>query len=205
MTVTPEIMKNLAGNYDIAGRLTEELIKQQEKRPQLDRFVGWHPGYFRNIVLDEVTPPMRKLLTTDTLDSSFVKELEHVDGVLFAMEPDCPALVETLESSRLCVLTIDFCHKMFHKIENNANALWELADLLHKNGEGVWFNVPAPVVPDVEAKRKAILVTLQQLAQAKPKKFPGMVQDNLHALGFDKGQFSTKEIKALFEDIINGN
>lgn len=204
MPVTPEIMQTVVQSYDLVGRLTEELCKKQEEHPSIPRFVGWHPGYFfRYTVLDEVNSGIQKLIQPGPLDSSFVKEMENVDGVLYLHEPEYPALVQTLESGPLCVLTVDFCHKVFHKIEHNANSLRELAHLLEKNDQDVWFNVPVPVTPDMQDKRQAILETLRILAAQKPKKFLSSAKSSLHALGYDNSQFGDKEIKDIFEDILS--
>jgi len=203
MPVTSEVMHQLVAEYNLVNRLTEELCKEQEKHPEIKRLVGWHPAHFRQIALDEFPPEVRSSVEPkDIFDSSFVVELGKIEGIIYLYESNYPALVHALENGPLCVLTLDFCHKMFHKIADNANALIELAALLKENGKDVWFTVPVPEVPDAEAKRKAIFETLYQMVQENPKKFPARVKENLHSLGFDKSQFSNKEIKALLEGIM---
>lgn len=203
MPLTPEMMQSFSKQYDVAGRLTEELRRKQEKYSGLNHYIGWHPGYFYKMLMNELPSELSAMIAKDDFfDTSFVPRLGELDGVLPVMASESPALVSPEGGEELCFLTVDFCKEMFPIIEHNANAVIELAEVLTKEGEDVWFSVPAKVSPDDASKRRAVLDTLSQLARQKPNKFNTQVKDNLHKSGFDETLLSNKDIQEFLKTII---
>lgn len=203
MPLTPEMMQSFSSQYDVVGHLTEELRKKQEKYSGLNHYIGWHPGYFYKMLMNELPSELSAMIAKDDFfDTSFVPRLGELDGVLPVMFSDSPALVSPEGGEELCFLTVAFCKEMFPVIEHNANAVIELAEVLDKAGEDIWFNVPAKVSPDDSSKRRAVLDTLCELARQKPKKFNAQVKANLHKSGFDEGAFSNNDIQDFLNAII---
>jgi hypothetical protein len=203
MTVTTEMMQDFATQYDVLGRLTEELTKRQDSHPDIPRYVGWHPAYFYKKLMEELPREATVLIEKDDFfDGSFIKELGKLNGALWVMESDYPALVNIENGEHLSILTVDFCKEMFHKIENNANAVRELADLLKKHGHELWFSTPDKVAPTKDSKLQALAEALFNLTQEKPKKFKTQVKAKLYTLGFDESALSNKEIDALLGSLL---
>jgi hypothetical protein len=203
MTVTAEVMQDFVLRYDVLAHLTEELLKRQDAQPFVRRYIGWHPGYFYEKLMKdlpkELTVPLEK---DDFFDTSFIKELGKLDGALSVLESKNPALIQTERGEHLSILTVDFCKAMFHKIEGNANAVRELAGILEENGQKVWFTVPDKATPTVDSKQQALLETLFDLAQEKPKRFKTQVKRKLYTLGFDETTLSNGEIDLLLASIV---
>lgn len=204
MAITREIMQQLVQEYDLVPKLTEKLSEVQERYPEMSHYAGWHPKYFYDYLCAEVfSEETVKLVAQDDFwDTSFVKEFKEVEDVLYVEEYNYPALVKELGGG-WCVLTVDFCKRHFSIIEKNANALAELAKVLIEKGVEPWFEVPEPVEAGATNKREAILQTLFDLSQEKPKKFLSMVKDNLYASGYVKESVTNKEIKKILEGIVD--
>lgn len=203
MPITAEIMKELVEEHNVVGHLTQELVQLQGKYPGENRLIAWHPGYFLDAFIKTLPAEKRAIVAKDDFwDYSFVKQLGEVEDIIYLDPTDYPALFFRYEQNHLAPFTVDFFQEFFHKVELNVNALQELASILTKNGKPVWFTVPFSIAPDEEAKRRAILEILRELALEKPKKFPMRVQGKLYELGYDKAQFGKDEIMSLFEDIL---
>lgn len=192
----------LIDDYGIISLLTDNLMKLQDSHPDLERFVGWNSTSYRRAVEDFLPSGVKNIMTDAPYRYSFYKEIAQIDGLFVFHNRTYPALVQMVDNGNQCVLTLEFCKHMFHKIENNANAVNELASLLKANRQPLWFNVPMVPQADTAAQRRAIFHAIEILLEKNPRRLPTFARDAIHEMGYDRKTVSAKEITALLKEII---
>jgi hypothetical protein len=202
MTLTAQSrVATLISDYGIHGILTTKLLSLHDEVPEVERFLGYHPAWFKNDIQEALPSDKKDLLPDRADDFSFYDELEKAPGFLTFTTKDAPALVSCINGTVVCVLTVEYCQLMFHKIEDNANAVHELAALLTARNEHVWFPLPAKLLPDEEAQWDAMGYAFKMLAKENPRKFPALVKSILHGMGYDSSGLKAKDINALVEEM----
>lgn len=182
--------------------LTDGLMSLHEQHPEVKKFIGWSMSWFVQDLVKILPDDKKQLALSNIWDYSFYDALKSTPGIMVFSRKDCPALVEFMNSTSSCIVSVDYCRLMFHKIEGNVNAMRELAELLTRNNETVWFAVPAKVQADDEVKNRAIISAMATVARQNPRKFPAMVKEILHEMGYDVSSVKPKEIDALFEKLV---
>lgn len=198
-----ERMKLLVEEQGLIDILTDSLMSLHEKYPETEKFIGWHMSWFVQDLVKILPDDKKHLAVSNVWDYSFYDALKSTPGIMIFSKKDYPALVECMNNSSACIVSVDYCRLMFHMIEGNANALRELAELLTLNNEPVWFAVPAKIQADDEVKNRAIISAMAVVARQNPRKFPSLVKELLHEMGYDVSSLKNKEIDALFEKLVS--
>lgn len=202
-------MRVLVDDFKIVDVLTTKLLSLQDENPEVDRFIGWHPAFFKQELDSYLPQGARTLLHDRSLQYSFYRELKAAPGIISFHARTYPTLVRIVKGNLgydpggECILSVEYCQYMFHKIENNVSSIRELATVLETNGEKPWFPVPVPIPVDEAITRQAMLHALATFAKQNPRKFPAMVKSSIHDMGYDKDKISAKEILALVEEMIH--
>jgi len=195
-------MRALVDQYGMIDFLTHRLTELQEKNPDLTKLVGFSPYDFKQELVEMLPSDGKKLLAATPWDYAFYHELGNVPDLFFVFSSRYPALIQGHKSHSQVVLSLEFLHLQFPLIQDNANAVLELTELLKTKGELPWFAVPPVPSPDDEAWKQAIMKSLGAMVQMHPRKFPEIVKNSIHELGYDNKGIKTKDVMAVLKEIL---
>lgn len=200
--ITTDDMQKLVQEAGVLDQLTDKLKLKVSSGSK--RFPAWHPGYFRNELEQELPLQYAKMLDqkNDIFDSSFVTELQKVDGIVWVYPREYPSLFDPEASESLAVLTIPFIEWFMHHNQLNANALTDLRDILNLRGYQPWFSVPPVPVADDIVKRNAVREALLRVSRHKPKVFMALVDEAIYVSGFDANKLSKNELADFISQVL---
>lgn len=198
-------MRALIDQYGMIDFLTQHLTELQEKNPDLTKLAAISPYELKDELLSILPAEGRRIIEGTPWNYTFYHELPHAPDVFCVYSRRYPALVQGHKSHSQVVLSLEFLHLQFPLIQDNANAVLELTELLKTKGELPWFSVPPVPSLDDEAWKKAIMKSLGAMVQMHPRKFPEIVRNNIHELGYDNTGVKNKDVMGILNDILSGN
>jgi hypothetical protein len=195
----PDEVRALVDQFGIIDSITQKLFSMQESEPTLNKFIVFSTYDAVQYLEDIIPSEGRKLMGKAPWNYEFHRGLANAPGIFLASTSHYPALFKKEKSHTQCVMTMEFLHHFFPIIQDNANAVKELESLLKTKSEKPWFSsLPVPK-PDEEAWEQAIMNSLKVLVEKNPRKFPEIVRESMHAIGFDNSRIKSKDVMAVLD------